>query len=131
MILVDSCVLIDIFDDDSQWKPWSLAQLDRALPTGLAVNLIVYSELAGSFASRQDLDRALERGRLQVEPIPLDAGFLAARAFEQYRHNKGGQKAVLPDFFIGAHAQVLGCAILTRDKRRFSTYFPTVSLITP
>ncbi len=131
MILVDSCVLIDIFDDDSQWKPWSLAQLDRALPNGLAVNLIVYAELAGSFASRQDLDRALERGRLMVEPIPLEAGFLAARAFEQYRLNKGGQKAVLPDFFIGAHAQVLGCAILTRDKRRFATYFPTVSLITP
>jgi predicted nucleic acid-binding protein len=38
---------------------------------------------------------------------------------------------VLSDFFIGAHAAVLGCAILTRDAARYRRYFPTVELIAP
>jgi hypothetical protein len=38
---------------------------------------------------------------------------------------------VLPDFFIGAHAVVAGISLLTRDARRYRTYFPTIILITP
>jgi predicted nucleic acid-binding protein len=38
---------------------------------------------------------------------------------------------VLPDFFIGAHAAVAQLPLLTRDVRRYRTYFPTVQLIAP
>jgi predicted nucleic acid-binding protein len=38
---------------------------------------------------------------------------------------------VLPDLFIGAHAQVEKLPLLTRDTRRYRSYFPTVELITP
>ncbi|HRO58698.1 MAG TPA: hypothetical protein PK177_05945 [Burkholderiaceae bacterium] len=38
---------------------------------------------------------------------------------------------VLADFFIGAHAAVLGSGILTRDPRRYRSYFPRVPLVTP
>jgi hypothetical protein len=37
----------------------------------------------------------------------------------------------LPDFFIGAHAAVLGAPLLTRDSRRYADYFPTLELIAP
>jgi predicted nucleic acid-binding protein len=36
---------------------------------------------------------------------------------------------VLPDFFIGAHAQVTRSPILTRDARPYRAYFPRVELI--
>lgn len=37
----------------------------------------------------------------------------------------------LPDFFGGMHAAVVELPRLTRDVRRYRTYFPTVSLIAP
>jgi len=57
--------------------------------------------------------------------------FLAGKAFLQYKKRKGGKSNVLPDFFIGAHAAVAGYQLITRDKGRFSTYFPSVKLIIP
>ncbi len=38
---------------------------------------------------------------------------------------------MLPDFFIGAHAAVAGMDLLTRDTRRYKTYFPTIKIIAP
>ena len=131
MIFVDSCVLIDIFNDDAQWKSWSIAQVSKALPHGLCINAIVYAEICGSFATQQDVNAAVKRGRLEIKEIPMQAAYLAAEAFQRYRQNKGQSKTALPDFFIGAHAQVLSCSLLTRDTQRFATYFPGVSLITP
>jgi len=63
--------------------------------------------------------------------IPREALFLAGKAFLQYRKRKGRKGNVLPDFFIGAHAAVSDFQLITRDRRRFSTYFPTVELIMP
>jgi len=37
----------------------------------------------------------------------------------------------LPDFFIGAQAQVEGWDLVTNDPQRFAAYFPTVKLLTP
>ena len=131
MTFVDSCILIDIFNDDAQWKSWSVDQVSRALPRGLCINAIVYAEVSGSFATQQDVSAAIKRGRLDIKNIPMEAAYMAADAFKRYRRNKGQFKAALPDFFIGAHALILSCPILTRDPQRFATYFPDVELITP
>jgi predicted nucleic acid-binding protein len=66
-----------------------------------------------------------------VQPIPRESLFLAGKAFLQYWQRKGGKSNVLSDFFIGAHAAVAGYRLMTRDKGRFSTYFPSVELIMP
>ena len=63
--------------------------------------------------------------------MPKDALFLAGKAFSAYRRSKGTKQNVLPDFFIGAHATVLSVPLLTRDARRYRTYFPSLELICP
>jgi predicted nucleic acid-binding protein len=46
--------------------------------------------------------------------------------FLQYRRRKGTKRSPLPDFYIGAHAAVEGLTLLTRDQRRYQSYFPHV-----
>lgn len=50
----------------------------------------------------------------------------------EFLERVGGTKTgVLPDFFIGAHAAVSRLPLLTRDIRRYRTYFPAINLIAP
>jgi predicted nucleic acid-binding protein len=68
----------------------------------------------------------LARSRSRARPL-----FLAGKAFQSHRARGGSKAGMLPDFFIGAHAVVEGIGLLTRDTRRYRSYFPTVELITP
>jgi predicted nucleic acid-binding protein len=38
---------------------------------------------------------------------------------------------ILPDFIIGAHAIIERMHLLTRDVRRYRSYFPGLKLIAP
>jgi predicted nucleic acid-binding protein len=57
--------------------------------------------------------------------------FLAGKVFQRYRAQGGSRAGVLPDFFIGAHAAVAQLPLLTRDPRRYRTYFSGITLIAP
>ncbi|MGH8772012.1 MAG: type II toxin-antitoxin system VapC family toxin [Burkholderiales bacterium] len=132
MLLVDTNVLIDVLEDDADWADWSVRQL-RALAQvhDLIINPIIYAELSLAFKTVEALDAAIEKLSLTLRELPTPALFLAGKAFVRYRREGGEKSNVLADFFIGAHAAVSGCPILTRDARRYSAYFPRVTLITP
>jgi predicted nucleic acid-binding protein len=132
MILVDANVILDIWNPDPHWNLWSTGQLRRlSLLHQLTINPIVYTEISVAFATPAALDEKLADLGVNVENIPRQAAFLAGKAYLQYRRQGGTRTSVLPDFFIGAHAAVLACPLLTRDARRYATYFPFVSLIAP
>lgn len=131
-MLVDSNVLIDVFVDDPQWADWSISQLKAQSKISLlTVNPIIYSELSLTFSSVESLDQALDELNVMVWELPKEALFLAGKAYLEYRRKGGTKSNVLPDFFIGAHAAVNGVKIITRDIRRYASYFPTVELISP
>jgi predicted nucleic acid-binding protein len=132
MILVDTNVLLDVLEDDSEWAAWSQAKLDAASATDtLAINPFICSELSIAFARIEELEAVITEAALAVEPIPREALFLAGKAFLRYRRDCGTKHGVLPDFYIGAHAAVMQWPILTRDVNGFRTHFPTVQLIAP
>lgn len=130
--LIDSNVLIDVLLGDSRWSDWSDRVLVDALEEGVVfVNQVVYSEISMGFPTVEECDWALEAQGIERIPLPWPAAFLAGRAYMDYRRRGGTKRSPLPDFFIGAHAAVEGLRLLTRDTRRYQTYFPTVELIVP
>ena len=132
MTFVDTNVLIDIVTADPNWLQWSLNELDRAKAAGpLLINDIVYAELASRYEHIESLDAFLSDLEVVHESIPRQALFLAGQAHTRYRRAGGTRLSVLPDFFIGAHAAILGAPLLTRDPARYRTYFPSVYLIEP
>lgn len=132
MVLVDANVLLDIFTADPVWLGWSRDALARALLTeDAAINPIIYSEVSLAFRRPEELDAELEALGIRKAPLPYEAAFPAGQAFLAYRGRGGRKTSPLPDFFIGAHAQVEGCHLLTRDATRYRTYFPKTKLIAP
>ena len=130
--LVDSNVLLDIFTEDDDWFEWSAAMLEQAGHAGaLFINPLVYAEVSLHFTSIEDLDEALPPVFFRRVDLPWTASFLAGRAFLKYRRGGGTRASPLPDFYIGAHAAIAGLALLTRDARRYRSYFPTVRVIAP
>jgi predicted nucleic acid-binding protein len=130
--LVDTNVLIDVLSDDPNWRSWSEDRLGERSDEGpLLINEVVYAELSSRFAAEAQLDDAIWELNVILEWSPKSALFLAGQAFERYRRAGGTRNGVLSDLFIGAHALVERLPILTRDIRRYRTYFPAVKLISP
>jgi len=130
--LVDSNVLIDVIARDPRWEEWSSEAMIEALEDGaLFVNPIVYAEVSVGFPTAEECEWALNSQGIEQMPLPWPAAFLAGKAFASYRRHGGSRRSPLPDFFIGAHAAVAGLRLLTRDPKRYRTYFPTVELIAP
>lgn len=131
-VLVDSNVLLDIATEDPHWFAWSTDQLMRASDGArLVINPIIFAEVSVHFASAAQLDAAVPSSVFEREDIPYPAAFLAGKCFGAYRRRGGQKTSPLPDFFVGAHASVAGYRLLTRDVRRYRTYFPTLTLIAP
>lgn len=130
--LVDSNVLLDLVTDDPKWGAWSAEALSQAAEeSALAINALIFAEVSIGFTTVEEVEQLLppeEFGRLA---LPYEAAFLAGKAFLSYRRRGGRRSAPLADFYIGAHAAVAGMRLLTRDPRRYRTYFPTVDLVAP
>lgn len=132
MVLLDSNVLLDIWGNDALWGEWSLRHLGVvALRGPPVINSVVYAEISVGYEEIEEIDRLLLEMDIRLANIPREALFLAGKAFQRYRAAGGPRTGVLPDFFIGAHAAAAGVALLTRDVRRYRTYFPTLELIAP
>lgn len=132
MILVDTNVLLDLVTDDPIWAAWSQRHLRAAASIDeLAINEVVFAELSVRYVVIEQVETMLERVRASLVPTPRSALFLAGKAFQRYRAAGGIRTGVLPDFFLGAHAQVTDSLLLTRDTGRYRTYFPTIELISP
>lgn len=132
MLLVDTNILVDVFENDPDWADWSIGQLRaQSQVHELAINGIVHAELAAAFDRVEELDDAVDALGLNVLELPGPALFLAGKAFVNHRRAGRSRVRVLADFLIGAHAAVAGMPLLTRDARRYRRYFPTVTLLTP
>ena len=132
MFLVDTNVLLDVFTDDPQWRPWSEIALGEAIGAGpIGINPIIYAEASLAFEAVEALDRQLETLMLDRLPLPYGAAFEAARAYRRYRERRRRP--------IGAAAGLLHRG--PRGERRLDPHherrptipdvFPAVTLVSP
>lgn len=132
MILVDTCVLLDVLDGDAQWSDWSRDQLNVWASRGpLIINPVVYAELSTRSDRLEEVDVIVDRAGLACREIPRAALFLAGKASLLYRRRGGTRSGVLSDFFIGAHAAVLRIPVMTRDVTRYRGYFRNLRIVSP
>ncbi len=128
--LVDTNVLLDIITQDPTWLSWSETALRTAAEhSTLAINPIIFAEVSMKFDRIEDADAALVD--FVRAPLPYEAGFLTGKAFLAYKKRGGAKRSPTPDFYVGAHAVVGRMDLLTRDARRYRTYFPALKIIAP
>lgn len=138
MTLFDTSVIIDARDSDSLFHHWAKEQIAEAVAgSGAVANTVTVAEAAVRARNRDAVPNLLQRLGIILVPLPIAAAVPAAKAFAVYldRLKQQGKaplrKPPLPDFLIGAHAQVEGWKLATRDPDRVRTYFPRVQLILP
>jgi predicted nucleic acid-binding protein len=130
-VLVDSNVLLDLTTDDLKWAEWSAVTLTGlANEADLVINPVIYAEVCGRFGTEAEVAGLLSP-EFEREPLPYEAAYLAGRLHARYRQLGGARDRTLPDFLIGAHAVVMEYRLLTRDARRYRTYFPKLEIIAP
>ena len=130
--LIDTNVLSDIVNADKQWQGWSIDTLNRlSAKDQLVINPVIYAELSLLFNKQSALDRYLREMNIAFENLSRVALCAAAQAFRVYRKRGGGKRSPLPDFFIGAQAEDESWILVSRDARRYRSYFPVVQVISP
>jgi len=132
VILVDTCVLLDVVTGAPDWADWSERQLAVWAARGpLLINEVVFAEFCAAYQHLAEVEHAVRFMELDERVIPNEGLFLGSQAHRLYRRRGGNKATVLPDFLIGAHAAVLRVPILTRDPRRFTSYFANLEVVSP
>lgn len=138
MILIDTNVLIDAREQASPYRHWAEEVIANGLSAnGVALCVVILAELCVGQKNPEAIEADLRSRGLAIVDVPVAAAAVCARAYTRYlvaRRKSGGRRAPsapLPDFFIGAHAELMGWRLATRDVERYRIYFPAVQLIEP
>ena len=79
-ILIDSCVLLDLFTNDPKWADWSENILNQHIQTNsLYINSVIYTEISIGFNRIEELESAINQIGIKVLEIPREALFLAGK----------------------------------------------------
>jgi predicted nucleic acid-binding protein len=134
MILLDTNVVIYAGSESGGFRDWAMEVISSAVSgEGAGMNAVSLSELCVGASEPGFIVPTLRKWGITLLDIPVGASEEAARAYREYRTQSGKATPMvpLPDFFIGAHALVMGWELATADKGRFRTYFPEVRLMMP
>lgn len=138
MILIDTNVVIDARDSSQANQAWAARLIEEAVAgEGGGINAVTLAELCAGSPKPEDIAPEIRKLGLEIFDLPAAASENCGAAYRRYavaRRASGSgpaPKIPPPDFFIGAHAQVMKWKLATRDAERISRYFPKVRLLTP
>lgn len=138
MILLDTNVLIYAAQSDSQFCTWARETIARAVSQdGAAINAVSLAEICVGAVKPETVADRIRSWGVEILDVPVAAAEVCATAYQLYRKRRKAMSGKwpstvpLPDFFIGAQAQIMGWPLATADEGRFKSYFPAVILRTP
>jgi predicted nucleic acid-binding protein len=138
MILLDTNVLIYASDEQSEYCHWARRIIAESVSgEGASVNAVSLAEICVGETHPQHVADRIRSWGVCIIDIPVAAAEICAKAYLTYRlrrktaSEKDAPSMPLPDFFIGAHAQVMGWTLATADVERFKTYFPKIIVKSP
>ncbi len=130
--VVDTCMVIDVLEDDPTFGAASAAVLDAHHAAGLVLCPVSYAELAPAFEGSRELQEEFLAGvgiNAQVDWTREDT-WEAHRAWYAYalkRRRGAVGKRPLADLLIGAFASRHE-GLLTRNPTDFQPFFPQLVL---
>ncbi len=133
--IVDTCLVIDVLEDDPQFGERSAAFLDEMSVAGLALSPVSYIELAPAFLGDDSRQRDfLDKVGIQYKDNWTWADTLNAHriwhAHILARREAGGPKRPVADMLIGAFALRFE-GLLTRNIEDFTKSIPGLRVRSP
>lgn len=128
MWVIDTCVVLDVFENDPQFGLSSAKLLDKLLPSGLTVSPVTLVELSAAFdGDLLEQKRFLEQmGVSHSEEWTLADTEASHRAWNSYvkaRRIDRVPKRPVADILIGGFAQNRQ-GLVTRNSSDFRRWFP-------
>jgi predicted nucleic acid-binding protein len=135
MWVVDTCVVLDVFEHDPEFGLKSAKLLERLLGDGLAVSPVTMVELSAAFEGdlteqKRFLDQAGISHTEPWTPADTEAGYGAWNAYVQSRRQDRISKRPVADILIGGFA-VNRQGIITRNPGDFRRWFPKLTVREP
>jgi predicted nucleic acid-binding protein len=133
--VVDTCILIDVLEDDPQFGRSSALALDSLAGDGLVVCPLTYAELAPAFQGKVALqDEFLHGVGVEFRQDWTWADTLqahkACHRFIELRRSHSLPRRPLADILIGAFASRYQ-GLVTRNAGDFAAIFPEMDLKVP
>lgn len=130
--VVDTCMLIDVFEADPTFGESSARLLDEQATDGLVVSPVTYVELAPAFKGKLELQEEFLRGvgvDFHQQWTPQDSRTAHTAWNEHIQRKRRGRvpKRPLADLLIGAFAMRFE-GLLTRNVDDFRKAFPELVL---
>ena len=133
--VVDTCLVIDVLEDDPEFGRASALLLDSKASDGLVLCPVSYIELAPAFlgdAARQHdfLDQAGIDYSAPWDWAESQAAHKAWARFVTMRRAGQTRRRPIADVLIGAFATTRQ-GLLTRNAPDFAAVFPSLDIVTP
>jgi predicted nucleic acid-binding protein len=135
MWVVDTCVVLDVFEDDPEFGRGSAALLEKLLPDGLAVSPVTMIELSAAFGGDiVEQKRFLEGAGISHAEAwtaaDVDASHRAWNAYVMGRRKDKAPKRPIADILIGGFATNRQ-GLVTRNPSDFRRWFPKLVIREP
>lgn len=135
MWVVDTCIVLDVFEHDPAFGRPSAKLLQKLLPQGLTISPVTMVELSAAFSGDlAEQKRFLDQAGISYEEpwtaADTEQACVAWNAYVVAKRQTRAAKRPVADILIGGFA-ANRTGLVTRNPRDFSRWFPRLRLQEP